>query len=225
MQYSLWRHQKSSAAEETYLVRVSGFATSLSAVVTLDYPDLPDEELMARLSYRDTRAFETLYDRYGTLVYSTALRVVADAHLAEDIAQEIFLRLWRKPEQYVPQRGKFVTWLLSVARNRAVDQVRSRGRRRRHEVTAEVPEKTLPASDLADPALAAQLSDQRRIVRQALTSLPTEQQQVIQMAYYGGYTQQEIADLLSQPLGTVKTRIRLGMQKLKAALGSQVRGE
>lgn len=180
---------------------------------------------MARLSYRDIRAFETLYDRYGTLVYSTALRVVADVHLAEDIAQEIFLRLWRKPEHYVPQRGRFATWLVSVARNRAVDHVRTRGRRRKHEVTAEVPEQTLPGSDLDDPAMAAQLSDQRRIVRQAMASLPKEQQQVIEMAYYGGYTQQEIADLLSQPLGTVKTRIRLGMQKLRDALASQVRGE
>ena len=191
----------------------------------MDNADRPDKELMARLSYRDIRAFETLYDRYGTLVYSTALRVVGDAHLAEDIAQEILLRLWRKPDYYVPQRGRFVTWLLSVARNRAVDQVRTRGRQRKHEVTVEEPEKTLPASDLADPALAAQLSDQRRTVRRALATLPMEQRQVIEMAYFGGYTQQEIADLLSQPLGTVKTRIRLGMQKLKAALGPEVRGE
>ena len=128
-------------------MQVSGLATSLSAVVILDYPDLTDEELMARLSYRDIKAFETLYDRYGKLVYSTALRVMADVHLAEDIAQEVFLRLWRRPEHYVPQRGRFATWLVSVARNRAVDQVRTRGRRRKHEVTAEVPEQTLPGSD------------------------------------------------------------------------------
>ncbi len=217
------RHE-SRALEETYLVRVSGLAAGLSAVVDLDYPDLTDEELVARLSYRDIKAFETLYDRYGTLVYSTALRVVADTHLAEDVAQETLLRLWRKPEYYVPQRGRFVTWLLSVARNRAVDLVRTRGRRRKHEVHGEEPEKTLPASNRTDPALAAQLSDQRRIVRQALASIPAEQRQVIELAYFGGYTQQEIADLLNQPLGTVKTRIRLGMQKLKGALGPEVEG-
>lgn len=180
---------------------------------------------MARLSYRDIKAFETLYDRFGTLVYSAALRVVGDTHLAEDIAQETFLRLWRQPEHYVSQRGKFVTWLLSVTRNRAIDQVRTRGRRRKHEMPADAPEKAPPTDDLTDPALAAQLSDQRRLVRQALASLPEEQQQVIQLAYFGGYTQQEIAEMLDQPLGTVKTRIRLGMQKLRAALGPQVRGE
>jgi RNA polymerase sigma-70 factor, ECF subfamily len=193
----------------------------------VDYPDLPDEELMARLSYRDIKAFETLYDRYGTLVYSTALRVVADAHLAEDIAQETFLRLWRMPEHYVAQRGRFVTWLLSVVRNRAVDQVRTRGRRRKREMapTESGPERELAASDSTDPALAAQLADERKMVRKALGALPAEQRQVIEMAYYGGYTQQEIAALLSQPLGTVKTRIRLGMQKMKAALASEVRQE
>ena len=90
------RLRKSGAAGKTYLVQVGGLATSLSAVVILDYPDLTDEELMARLSYRDIKAFETLYDRYGKLVYSTALRVMADVHLAEDIAQEVFLRLWRR---------------------------------------------------------------------------------------------------------------------------------
>ncbi len=182
---------------------------------------------MARLSYRDIKAFETLYDRYGTLVYSTALRVVADAHLAEDIAQETFLRLWRTPEHYVAQRGRFVTWLLSVVRNRAVDQVRTRGRRRKREMapTESGPERELAASDSTDPALAAQLADERKLVRKALGTLPAEQRQVIEMAYYGGYTQQEIAALLGQPLGTVKTRIRLGMQKMKAALASEVRQE
>ena len=103
----------------------------------MDYPDLPDEQLMARLAMRDIKAFEALYDRYGTLVYSTALRVVGDVQLAEDIAQEVFLRIWRRPDHYVPQRGRFVTWLLSVARNGAVDQIRTRGPRRRHEAAGE----------------------------------------------------------------------------------------
>jgi RNA polymerase sigma-70 factor (ECF subfamily) len=191
----------------------------------VDYPDLPDEQLMARLAMRDIKAFETLYDRYGTLVYSTALRVVGDVQLAEDIAQEVFLRIWRRPEHYVPQRGRFVTWLLSVARNGAVDQIRIRGRRRRHETAGEDSARELPADEDRDPALMAQLADERQKVRQALTSLPAEQKRVIEMAYYGGYTQQEIAELLNQPLGTVKTRIRLAMQKLRAALEPEVGGK
>ena len=191
----------------------------------MDYPDLPDEQLMARLAMRDIKAFEALYDRYGTLVYSTALRVVGDVQLAEDIAQEVFLRIWRRPDHYVPQRGRFVTWLLSVARNGAVDQIRTRGRRRRHETAGEEAARDLPADEGRDPALMAQLADERQKVRRALTSLPPEQRRVIEMAYYGGYTQQEIAELLSQPLGTVKTRIRLGMQKLRAALEPEVGGK
>jgi len=191
----------------------------------VDYPDLPDEQLMARLATRDIKAFEALYDRYGTLVYSTALRVVGDVQFAEDIAQEVFLRIWRRPDHYVPQRGRFVTWLLSVARNGAVDQIRTRGRRRRHETADEESARNLPADEGRDPALMAQLSDERQKVRRALTSLPLEQKRVIEMAYYGGYTQQEIAELLSQPLGTVKTRIRLGMQKLRVALEPEVGGK
>jgi RNA polymerase sigma-70 factor (ECF subfamily) len=191
----------------------------------VDYPDLTDEQLMARLAMRDIRAFEALYDRYGTLVYSTALRVVGDTQLAEDIAQEVFLRIWRRPDHYVPERGRFVTWLLSVARNGAVDQIRTRGRRRQHETAGEVLERELPADEGQDPALMAQLADERQKVRRALASLPPEQRRVIEMAYYGGYTQQEIAEMLRQPLGTVKTRIRLGMQKLRATLAPEIGGE
>ncbi len=191
----------------------------------MDYPDLPDEQLMARLAMRDIKAFEALYDRYGTLVYSTALRVVGDTQLAEDIAQEVFLRIWRRPDHYVPQRGRFVTWLLSVARNGAVDQVRTRGRRRRRETAGDEPDKEVPGDENRDPAMMAELADERQKVRQALASLPPEQRRVIEMAYYGGYTQQEIAAMLDQPLGTVKTRIRLAMQKLRAALAGEMGDE
>jgi len=178
---------------------------------------------MARLAYRDIEAFETLYERYGTLVYSTGLRVMGDTQLAEDIAQETFLRLWRAPERYVPERGRFGTWLLSATRNRAIDQVRTRGRRQNREVTTEGPQKEPAATKMADPAFIAQLSDVRRTVRTALQTLPAEQRQVIELAYYGGYTQKEIASLLDQPLGTIKTRIRLGMQKLRAALAAELK--
>lgn len=190
------------------------------------YGELSDEELMQRLSYRDLRAFEALYDRYGDLVYSTCLRVLRDAQLAEDMVQEIFLRLWRKPESYVPQRGRFPTWLLSVTRNRSVDEVRSRGRRQRHENTSSPQqERDLPASQEQDPALSAQLADQQRLIRACLAELPGEQRLAIELAYFGGLTQQEIAVKLSQPLGTVKTRIRLGMQKLRIAITAQARWE
>jgi RNA polymerase sigma-70 factor (ECF subfamily) len=181
---------------------------------------------MQRLAYRDLLAFRTLYARYGNLVYSTVLRVVRDPQIAEDMVQEIYLRLWRKPESYAATRGKFVTWLTSVARNRAVDEIRSRNRRYRHETASpEEQEREFAGPETEDPALRAEVADQRRIIRIALSALPPEQRETIELAYFGGLTQQEIAERLNQPLGTVKTRIRLGMQKLRAALTPELRLE
>ena len=187
----------------------------------VEYASLRDEELMDRLGDRDLDAFEALYDRYADLVYSVSLRVVGDTHVAQDVTQDVFLRVWRRPEQFDVGRGKLVTWLLSVARNRSIDERRSHGRRLRHEAlpsTTEEEEVIPSADDLDDPALATVLSDERRAVRSALTVLPPEQRLAIQLAYFGGLTQQEIANKLGQPLGTVKTRIRLGMQKMRGAL-------
>jgi hypothetical protein len=124
------------------------------------YKGLDDEELMQRLFYRDLNAFRALYDRYGNLAYSTALRVVRDPQIAEDMVQEIFLRLWRKPESYVAQRGRFATWLTSVSRNRAVDEVRSRGRRYRHETASpEEQEREVAGPERDDPAMTAPLDE------------------------------------------------------------------
>jgi RNA polymerase sigma-70 factor (ECF subfamily) len=187
----------------------------------VDYAALRDEELMERLGSRDLAAFEALYDRYGDLVYSVSLRVVGDTYLAEDVTQDVFVRVWRRPEQFDLRRGRFVTWLLSVARNRSIDHRRSQARRLRHEAlpAPEEEEEVLPSDDSRDdPALASVLSDERAAVRQALEVLPPEQKLAIQLAYFGGLTQQEIANKLGQPLGTVKTRIRLGMQKMRGAL-------
>lgn len=181
---------------------------------------------MQRLFYRDTHAFEALFDRYGDLVYSTALRVLRDPQLAEDVSQEIFVRIWKAPQRYVADRGRFLTWLISVTRNRSVDELRSRGRRRRYETASpEEQEFEPPAGDSANPALSAQLAEQAGIVRAALAELPPEQREVIELAYFGGLTQQEISERLAQPLGTVKTRIRLGMQKLRAALAPRMWSE
>ena len=191
-----------------------------------EYRQLGDDELMRGLFDRDRRAFEAMFDRYGDLVYSTALRVLRDPHLAEDISQEIFVRLWRKPDSYVAERGRFLTWLISVTRNRAVDEVRSRGRRQRYETASpEEQERELPAGNANDPALNAQLAEEARAVRAALAGIPGEQREVIELAYFGGFTQQEISQRLGQPLGTVKTRIRLGMQKLRAALAPEMKPE
>jgi RNA polymerase sigma-70 factor (ECF subfamily) len=186
------------------------------------FDGLSDEQLLSRLSAQDTGAFEALYQRYSDLVYSIALRVVADPALAQDIAQEVFLRIWRQPGSFDQTRGRFVSWLMSVTRNRAVDEVRSRGRRRLREVMP------APGADdpvdlqAVDPAMAAQITAERGAVRRALETLPEEQRLAIELAYFAGMTQQEIAVALAIPLGTIKTRIRLGMKKLRLCLAEQV---
>jgi len=181
--------------------------------------DVADEELMQRLSHRDSAALEALYDRYGDMVYSTARRIVRDAQHAEDLSQEVFLHLWRQPEKYVAERGDFATWLLSVTRNRAVDWLRTRGRRFRLEATLpEQPDRELRDYNADDPALSAELSDQRRTVLAAVAALSPRQRQVIALAYFGGLTQREMAQRLGQPLGTVKTRVRHAMQTLRRTL-------
>jgi RNA polymerase sigma-70 factor (ECF subfamily) len=126
----------------------------------------------------------------------------------------------------VAERGRLLTWLVSVTRNRAVDEVRAKGRRQRHETASpEEQERELPAGEGNDPLLSAELAEQAHAVRAALAEIPPEQREAIELAYFGGLTQQEIAVTLAQPLGTVKTRIRLGMQKLRAALAPELRSE
>ena len=177
---------------------------------------------MRRVAQRDAEAFARLYDRHADLIYSVALRVLADPALAEDTAQEVFLRLWRTPEAYDPARGRFLSWLVSVARNRAVDEVRMRGRRRLREVGDNASIDDPPDRRAEDPQLAVQVQADRLAVRRALAQLPPDQRTALELAYFSGLTQQEIAERLRQPLGTVKTRTRLAMRKLRAMLGEEV---
>lgn len=168
-------------------------------------------------------ALEALYDRYASLVFSVAYRVLHDSHLAQDVTQEVFLRLWRQPTSFDPERGRFVSWLMSVTRNRALDEIRRLSRRARSEDGSEDPVADLATVDrLDDPVLGAELAEQREAVRAAMTRLPPEQRRVIELAYFAGLTQAEIAERTGDPLGTVKTRIRLGMRKLREALAEFV---
>jgi RNA polymerase sigma-70 factor (ECF subfamily) len=189
---------------------------------TVDEARVPDEALLLLVAGGDNAAFECLYLRYVDLVYSVALRVVADAGIAQDVAQEVFLRVWRRPSLFDASRGRFITWLMSVARNRAVDEIRSRGRRRLREITP-APGVEDPADPQAvDPQLAAELASEAQSVRQELAMLPEEQRVTIELAYFGGMTQQEIAAVLDTPLGTVKTRVRLAMKKLRLGLDGSI---
>lgn len=189
-------------------------------------PEWTDDLLMAAVCTADEAAFGILYERYADLVFATSLRVLADRQLAEDAVQDIFTRLWNHPQAFVAARGRFLSWLVSVTRNRAVDELRARGRRWRREAECGPDSDeliaALPGSDGDDPARSAQMAEDRAEVKRALASLPCEQRQVLELAYFDGLTQQEIALHLGEPLGTVKTRIRLGMQKLRRVLGDKV---
>jgi RNA polymerase sigma-70 factor (ECF subfamily) len=175
---------------------------------------------MARMERGEIVALEQIYDRYSALVFSVSYRVLSDGQLAEDVVQEVFLRLWRRPSSYDPERGRFTSWLMSVTRNRALDELRRITRRRRVEYRDEEPTHQLASQDPRDdPQLGLALAERRRSVREAMTRLPPAQREVLELAYFAGLTQVEIADRTGDPLGTVKTRVRLGMRKLREALG------
>jgi RNA polymerase sigma-70 factor (ECF subfamily) len=188
-----------------------------AGLTAVDYVLAKDEELVGRLLEKDERALERLYDRYGRATYSLVLKMLRDPSRAEEVSQEVFLKLWRRPESYVAGRGAFATWLLSVAHHRAVDELRAR----RHEVFSLGSDDSPPreliddGSDLADGAW---VREQRAAVRTALATLPPSQRQAVELAYFAGLTQREISERLGEPLGTVKTRIRLAMQKLRITL-------
>jgi RNA polymerase sigma-70 factor (ECF subfamily) len=181
---------------------------------------------MLAIANQDQLAFSVLYDRYIDLVYSASYRVLADAQLAEDSSQDVFVRLWTRPETFISERGRFVSWLMSVTRNRAVDELRARRRRRKREggPLGEPDEAAAPLfqGEPEDPQLSAELHEEQVAVRRALRLIPGEQRVALELAYFRGLTQQEIAAHLHEPLGTVKTRIRLGMQKLRRTLREQV---
>jgi len=180
------------------------------------------DEALSRACRGDAAAFRLLYDRYADLVYSVALLVLADESAAEDVAQEVFLRFWRKLASFDPQRGQFASWLMRVTRNRAVDEVRARGRLRTHQRALDEAVDDLIDEHAVDPALMAVLEGEREQVRLAMAALPDEQREVLVLAYFSGLTQEEIAIKTGAPLGTVKTRIRLAVSKLRSHLSTEI---
>jgi RNA polymerase sigma-70 factor (ECF subfamily) len=180
--------------------------------------DRTDDELIANIAAGESAAFETLYHRYAAHVYQAILRVVQDAALAEDLVQEVFWRVWRRSAGFAGERGQVAQWLRVMARNISLDELR-RMRARPVLIRTEVEQSRmlqLP-DDHADVAASAMKQEQRRMIVSALQQLPVEQRQVIELNYFGGCTYKEIAITLNRPLGTVKTRARLGLRRLKQA--------
>jgi RNA polymerase sigma-70 factor (ECF subfamily) len=182
-----------------------------------------DIDLIERVSGGDAKALEVLYDRYSRVVYSFALRIVGDPQLAEELLQEVFFRAWQQGKAFKAARGSFITWLLSITHNMAIDEVRKR-RRRPQRADNEEPEAVLAAvaDEGQDVEEEVWLLSLRSTIADALRELPRAQREAIELAYFQGLTQREIAERLGEPLGTIKTRMRLGIQKLREQLGDQL---
>lgn len=187
----------------------------------MDYATLEDDILIRLIVSAHAEALGALYDRYGRLVFSLALNTVGDHATAEEITQDVFLRVWQRAGQYSADRGKVSTWLTGITRHRAIDQLRRRGSRPEQDSVfwAEMPPGSEPSVEGPEHA-AAQILDRERILS-AVALLPEEQKQVLALAYFRGLSQAEIAQTLDLPLGTIKTRVRLGMQKLRQILADQ----
>jgi len=174
---------------------------------------LSDEALVALAARSEQSALAELYDRYGRTAYGLAFRILRDGTLAEDAVQEAFLTVWRTASRFVPERGKASTWILTLVHRRAVDVVR-REQRRRAESLDRAPE---PAVEGVDED--AWLRLQRERVQEALRNLPDAQREALELAYYGGFSQSELAERLGQPLGTIKSRMFTGLSRMRELLG------
>jgi len=208
--------QGPSASGSSQPRRASGTDRPAPAYVTAEHAALADAALVALLGRGDGKALEALYGRYVRPCTSLSRRLLGDERLAQDVVQEVFLALWRAPERFDPTRGAFASWLLAMTHHKAVDSVRREENLRKRRTTAD-------ALD-SRPAEAPGVDDQvwstvrRERVREALQTLPPVQREALALAYFGGYTQREIAGLTATPLGTVKTRMLAGMRRLKGSL-------
>jgi RNA polymerase sigma-70 factor (ECF subfamily) len=190
--------------------------TLLPLLLALEFGD-SDPDLAERLKRREPQAMADLYDRYGRLTYSVILRMVRDPHLAEDLVQETFLRVWNRVQAFDSERGALGPWLLAVARNRAIDYLRS--------VDGRMARSSFELVEMENPSLFANLekqvvvSDQASRIRRAMSKLSASQRSVIELAYFEGLSQTEMAEKMGQPLGTIKTWMRTALKNLREDLG------
>jgi RNA polymerase sigma-70 factor (ECF subfamily) len=183
----------------------------------VDLLTLADEDLMQLVHDGDARAFEVIFDRHGGAGFSLAYRMCGRRAMAEDVVQEAFLSLWRSGGRYDRSRGSVRSWVLSVVHNRAIDAFRREVVRDKRDVHDDGIAERMPSAQRTDAEV--EHRDEAQQVRSALGELPKDQRQVIELAYFGGFTHSQIAEMLRLPPGTVKGRMRLGLTKLRIALG------
>ena len=179
--------------------------------------DLADEDIMQLVRRGDAAAFEVVYERHANAAFSLAYRMCGSRGAAEDVVQEAFLSLWRSGARYDRMRGSVRTWLLGIVHTRAIDSLRRSVVHDRRRASDEGIEERFEARERTDVEVAR--LDEAQEIRVALQGLPPEQSRVIELAYFGGFTQSEIASMLDTPIGTVKGRMRLGLEKMRAQLG------
>ena len=184
----------------------------------MDYKKLDDQSLIRLIARSQESALSELYDRYSRLVYSLALNAVGDPAIAEEITQEVFIRVWDHAGTYRVEKSKVVTWIASITRYRSIDVIRRRKVRPEGQSVSWDIESFAVETGSMNVEESVEVSQRRQRVRQAISMLPDEQRQALAYAYFQGYTHREIAEILGEPLGTVKTRIRLAMQKLRQLL-------
>lgn len=203
-------------------------ATSVSAQATgLTARDARvDLDLVERMQAGDERALASFYDRWFPVVHGVVSRMLSSEDDVEDVVEESFWQVWRQASRFSDQRGSVQTWILTIARSRALDRLRATRRLREEPIDVEDGGDSAPSrvdaivAAVDDPSLDAELGERRRLVRVAVGALPIEQRQALELGYFGGLSQTEIAERTGQPLGTIKTRMRLAMQKLRERLAA-----
>ena len=188
------------------------------AVIGATEADSDDAALLRRMAAGDEQALGLLYDRWNAVVHGVVSRMLRQPDDVEDVVEEAFWQAWRQASRFDPTRGAVQTWLLTIARSRALDRVRSLRRRREDPLEGEDGQVVTQQMAEGDPGLDAEASERRTIVVAALADLPQEQREALELGYFGGLSQTEIAERTGQPLGTVKTRMRLALQKLRSQL-------
>ena len=187
-----------------------------SKPATQDLRSLADEDLMQLVRSGNVRAFEAVYERHSGVAFSLSYRMVGTRNAAEDVVQEAFLSIWRSGARYDRSRGSVRTWVLGIVHHRAIDALRRSSVHDKRRASDEGIEERFEARERTEVEVARR--DEAGTVRVALETLPTEQSQVIELAYFGGFTHTEIADMLQTPIGTIKGRMRLGLEKMRIQL-------